>query len=96
MASVEHRLQAASRHLAVRAAFGKRLEGFRGQAGLSLIELSERTGLPAQRIKKAEKGRLDPRLSMIEALAEALGIPPPALIENLIPRGENLPGDRVP
>jgi hypothetical protein len=44
-------------------------------------------------VSAAEKGQLDPRLSMI---AEALGVPSSALIDDLLPRDETGRDDRAP
>ena len=96
MPSVEERLQAASRQLALRAAFGKRLTSVRTTAGLTVETLHERTGLTVANITKAEKGRMDPRLSMIDSLAEALGEPLGTLINDLIPGDESRQVDRAP
>ena len=64
-------------------AFGVRLQELRTKAGLSQDELAERCGLKVSVITKAEDGRTDPRLSIVEALAKGLGISPTSLIKNL-------------
>ena len=95
MPSVDHHLQAATRQLALRAAFGKRLKAMRAAAGLSVDELHERTGLAAQSITRAERGHANPSLSMLDSLAGALGVAPGRLIDDLVPRDEGQQGDRA-
>ncbi len=50
------------------------LAAWRKAVGLSQAELAERAGVRAATISDIENGRLDPRLSTLRALAEALGL----------------------
>jgi XRE family transcriptional regulator, fatty acid utilization regulator len=52
---------------------GKRVRHHRRQAGLTLDALSEAVGRPASYLSQLENGLNDPRASLIEQLAEALG-----------------------
>lgn len=55
--------------------FGHRVRHFRGLAGLTLDELGERVGKPAPYLSMLENGKREPRLGMINALADALDVP---------------------
>ncbi len=52
---------------------GKRVRHHRRQAGLTLDALSEAVGRPASYLSQLENGLNDPRASLIESLADALG-----------------------
>lgn len=52
---------------------GKRVRYHRRQAGLTLDGLSEAVGRPASYLSQLENGQNDPRASLIESLAVALG-----------------------
>ncbi|MEM9652956.1 MAG: helix-turn-helix domain-containing protein, partial [Actinomycetota bacterium] len=52
---------------------GKRVRHHRKQAGLTLDGLSEAVGRPASYLSQLENGLNDPRASLIEDLAQALG-----------------------
>ncbi len=52
---------------------GKRVRHHRRQAGLTLDALSDAVGRPASYLSQLENGLNDPRSSLIESLAEALG-----------------------
>ncbi len=54
---------------------GKRVRFHRKQAGLTLDGLSEAVGRPASYLSQLENGLNDPRASLIEDLARALGVP---------------------
>ena len=47
----------------------------RAAAGLSLRELAERTGLSNAYLSQVERGRHEPSLSVLAAIAEALAVP---------------------
>ena len=63
--------------------FGKRLNSFRTQAGLSQKELGVRLGYPAStaevRVAQYESGGRHPRKETVDSMANALGISPHAL-----------------
>ncbi len=73
-------------------AFGLRLRELRDKAGLSQGQLAERARLNPTSVTKAEAGQTDPRLSLIESLARGLGVPPAALVEDLV-HSDELPDD---
>lgn len=56
------------------AVFGKRLRHFRRARSLTLAELGERVGCSASALSLLENGRREPRLSLLTALAGALGV----------------------
>ncbi len=55
--------------------FGHRVRHFRHQASLTLDELGERVDKPAPYLSLLENGKREPRLGMINALADALDVP---------------------
>jgi XRE family transcriptional regulator, fatty acid utilization regulator len=57
------------------ALFGQRLKHVRRSRGLTLTELGERVGRAPSVLSLLENGRREPKLSLIEALATALGVP---------------------
>jgi XRE family transcriptional regulator, fatty acid utilization regulator len=54
--------------------FGQRLRHIRRSRGLTLAELGERVGRAPSVLSLLENGRREPKLSLIEALARALGV----------------------
>jgi XRE family transcriptional regulator, fatty acid utilization regulator len=62
--------------------FGQRLRHVRRSRGLTLAELGERVGRAPSQLSMLENGRREPRLSLINALASALGVP----VEELLRR----------
>src|SRR5229473_4778671 len=56
------------------ALFGQRLRHARRASGLTLAELGERVGRAPSVLSLLENGRREPKLSLIEALARALGV----------------------
>lgn len=54
--------------------FGHRVRHFRRQAGLTLDQLGELVGKPAPYLSMLENGKREPRLGLINALAEALDV----------------------
>ncbi|MCC6146871.1 MAG: helix-turn-helix transcriptional regulator [Anaerolineaceae bacterium] len=54
---------------------GTRVKEFRKQAGMTLNNLAERTGLTASFISQVERGRASLSLNSLQALASALEIP---------------------
>jgi predicted transcriptional regulator/DNA-binding XRE family transcriptional regulator len=57
-----------------RLVFGRRLRHLRKDRDLTLATLGDRVGKPASYLSQLETGKLEPRLSLIDALAEALGV----------------------
>ncbi|WP_344677812.1 helix-turn-helix domain-containing protein [Saccharopolyspora taberi] len=53
--------------------FGQRLRHLRRAAGLTLVELGERVGRAPSQLSLLENGHREPKLSLLRALAEALG-----------------------
>lgn len=49
------------------------LIALRKAKGLSQKDLAERTGLSQQHVSAIESGRIDPRISTLDAMAHALG-----------------------
>jgi len=60
--------------------FGQRLRHIRRSKGLTLAELGERVGRAPSALSLLENGRREPKLSQIEALARALGVPSDELL----------------
>ena len=65
--------------------FGQRLRHIRRSRGLTLAELGERVGRAPSVLSLLENGRREPKLSLIEALAGALGVQPDDLIRREAP-----------
>jgi HTH-type transcriptional regulator/antitoxin HipB len=63
--------------------FGKRLEAARIKEGLSQSELARRSGLHQSHISKLEAGRMEPRVTTIFTLADAIGIRAGALLPEI-------------
>lgn len=55
--------------------FGHRVRHFRTRAALTLDDLGARVGKPAPYLSLLENGKREPRLGMINALADALDVP---------------------
>lgn len=53
--------------------FGQRLRHLRRSAGLTLVELGERVGRAPSQLSLLENGHREPKLSLLRALADALG-----------------------
>ncbi len=56
------------------ATFGQRLRHLRNQAGLTLAELGRRVGRAPSQLSMLENGKVEPRLSLLSALATELGV----------------------
>jgi len=65
--------------------FGQRLRHFRRSRGLTLAELGARVGRAPSVLSLLENGRREPKLSLIEALAAALGVPAEELMSRQPP-----------
>ena len=64
---------------------GQRVRHFRAEAGLTLDQVAERVGTTPSRLSLIENGRLEPRLSLLTALAAEFGVPLAALLETAPP-----------
>jgi XRE family transcriptional regulator, fatty acid utilization regulator len=65
--------------------FGQRLRHARRARGLTLAELGERVGRAPSVLSLIENGRREPKLSLIEALADALSVPTAELLRRQPP-----------
>ncbi len=65
--------------------FGQRLRHIRRARGLTLAQLGERVGRAPSALSLIENGRREPRLSLIESLAGALGVPAAELMRRQPP-----------
>jgi XRE family transcriptional regulator, fatty acid utilization regulator len=65
--------------------FGQRLRHLRRKAGLTLDELGGRVGRQAPYLSQLENGRKEPKLSLVNELARALGCPPADLLDASAP-----------
>ena len=67
-------------------ALSARIKALRETAGLSQQEVAERGDLSLSLVAKLEQGKkADPRASTLLALAEALGVTPGTLLDDLVP-----------
>lgn len=64
---------------------GRRVRHLRRAAGLTLGELAQRCGIAASGLSLIENGRREPRLSQIDALADALGVDVAEIIDDAPP-----------
>jgi XRE family transcriptional regulator, fatty acid utilization regulator len=62
--------------------FGRRLRHLRRSAGLTLDDLGERVAKPGPYLSLVENGKKEPRLNLVVALADALGVPLTDLLDN--------------
>jgi XRE family transcriptional regulator, fatty acid utilization regulator len=65
--------------------FGQRLRHMRRARGLTLAELGERVGRAPSALSLIENGRREPKLSLIETLASALGVRTEELLRRQAP-----------
>ncbi len=56
-------------------AIGREVRAFRHQTGITVAELSKRTGLSIGMLSKIENGNTSPSLSTLQSLAHALSVP---------------------
>ena len=61
----------------------RKLRTERAKAGLTLRELSQRTGLSITTISMIERGEQRPRATMLKRLADGLSVPVEALVEEV-------------
>jgi len=64
---------------------GQRIRHFRTAAGLTLDEVGERVGAAPSQLSLIENGRREPRLGLLTAIAEGIGVPLPTLLEERPP-----------
>src|SRR5271165_1706450 len=64
---------------------GQRLRHVRRSRGLTLAELGDRVGRAPSVLSLLENGRREPKLSLIESLASALGVPSDELMRHEAP-----------
>src|SRR6202044_2016734 len=65
--------------------FGQRLRHLRRARGLTLAELGQKVGRAPSVLSLLENGRREPKLSLIEALANALAVPADELMRRQPP-----------
>lgn len=63
--------------------FGENLRRLRDGAGLTQMELSNRSGLDMAEISRLENGHRDPRLSTLVRLADGLELPVNMLLDGV-------------
>jgi transcriptional regulator with XRE-family HTH domain len=63
--------------------FGENLQRLRSDAGLTQMQLSNRSGLDMAEISRLESGQRDARLSTIVRLADGLEVPVRMLLEGV-------------
>ncbi|MCW4386642.1 helix-turn-helix domain-containing protein [Salinibacterium sp. SYSU T00001] len=64
------------------ATLGQRIRHFRTGAGLTLDQLGAAVGIAGSQLSLMENGRREPRLSLLQSIAEALGIPVAELLSS--------------
>lgn len=67
------------------ATLGQRMRHFRTEAGLTLDQLGADVGVAASQLSLMENGRREPRLSVLSAIADRLGIPLTQLLDESAP-----------
>ncbi|MGH3325431.1 MAG: helix-turn-helix domain-containing protein, partial [Streptomyces sp.] len=65
--------------------FGQRLRHLRRSRGLTLSELGERVGRAPSQLSLLENGRREPKLTLLQSLATALGVPVEELLRKQPP-----------
>jgi transcriptional regulator with XRE-family HTH domain len=68
---------------------GRRIRHFRTARGLTLADLGEKVGVVPSQLSLIENGRREPRLTLLSAIAEALGVTVTDLIEATPPSGRD-------
>ena len=63
------------------ATLGQRIRHFRTAAGMTLDQLGEKAGVAASQLSLMENGKREPRLSLLGAIAEAVGVPVASLLD---------------
>jgi transcriptional regulator with XRE-family HTH domain len=64
---------------------GLRIRHFRSERALTLDQLGEQVGLAASQLSLIENGRREPKLSTLQSLAQALGVPLAELLSGEAP-----------
>ena len=64
---------------------GQRMRHFRTASGLTLGELGDAVGVSASQLSLMENGKREPRLSLLSAVAERLGVPVGELLDDAPP-----------
>lgn len=64
---------------------GKRIRHYRGERGMTLEQLGEAVGVVPSQLSLIENGRREPKLSLLNALAVALGVGVPDLLSTEAP-----------
>jgi len=64
---------------------GKRIKHFRTEAGLTLDALGEQVGVVGSQLSLIENGKREPRLSLLQSIANALNIDPAELLRQEAP-----------
>jgi transcriptional regulator with XRE-family HTH domain len=59
---------------------GRNLRHARNRLGLTQEEVAERSGVHATEVSRIEGGKRDPKVSTVERLAKAVGVPPGDLL----------------
>lgn len=67
------------------ATLGQRIRHFRTAAGMTLDRLGESTGIAGSQLSLIENGKREPRLSLLGAIAEAVGVPVADLLDRTPP-----------
>ncbi|WP_308796829.1 helix-turn-helix domain-containing protein [Agromyces silvae] len=75
-------MKAGSADLAI---LGQRIRHFRGERGLTLDQVGEAVGLAGSQLSLIENGKREPKLSVLDALAAALGVELSALLAREAP-----------
>ncbi|WP_168915487.1 helix-turn-helix domain-containing protein [Microcella flavibacter] len=64
---------------------GQRIRHFRTEAELTLDQLGERVGVAGSQLSLMENGKREPRIGLLTGIAEALGVPLSALLDESPP-----------
>ncbi len=67
--------------LSLARALGMRIKQLRAERGMTQEDLAEATGLFRTYMSRVEAGAANPTLSVLEAIAKALGVTPAGLLE---------------
>jgi transcriptional regulator with XRE-family HTH domain len=70
-------------------AFGRKVRALRQELGLTIEELAERAELSPNHVSAVERGKKNPGLETIHALAGALGVSADVLVNGGRPAGES-------
>lgn len=67
----------------IRAEFGDRVRRLRKAKGITQLELAELLGVGRSYLSQIERGKRDPGLRLVKAIADGLKITLPDLLQNL-------------